>query len=409
MKLLRNFLSLAGAETIGKVLIFASFAWLARVAGPRGFGQLEFAGAVLFCAGLLVEQGFGSYGAREIAKDPRRTPALVSEIVLTRALLAVAAYLGMVLLTAWIDEPAVVRLVLIYGASLLGMPLLLQWVFQGHDRMRVVAMAQVIRQAVFAAIVFAGVREARELWIAAAAEVAGVASAAAFTTWQYRREFGGIGWGPAVISGQLLREGVPIGLSQIFWVARMFGGTLILGFIARSEEVGYYAGALRILLAAHTFVWLYYFNLLPSLARSWNEGQAAFVALINRSMRLVTWAGVGGGLLWAALAGPAVTIAYGQSFAPAGQALRIFAAVCVVALLSGHYRFGLIAAGRQTVEMWVTAIGAVVAAVTIPGGYLRGGVSGAAAGLLIAELVVWGGAWWGFHRGRRNFTGLTGF
>ena len=207
----------------------------------------------------------------------------------------------------------------------------------------------------------------------------------------------------------MLREGVPIGLSQIFWVARLFGGTLILGFIARSEEVGYYAGALRILLAAHTFVWLYYFNLLPSLARSWNEGQAAFVALINRSMRLVTWAGVGGGLLWAALAGPAVTIAYGQSFAPAGQALRIFAAVCVLALLSGHYRFGLIAAGRQTVEMWVTAIGAVVAAVTIPGGYLRGGVSGAAAGLLIAELVVWGGAWWGFHRGRRNFTGLTGF
>ena len=52
----------------------------------------------------------------------------------------------------------------------------------------------------------------------------------------------------------------------------MFGSTLIIGLVATAEDTGYFAGAMRILIALHTFVWLYYFNLLPSLSRSWAAG-----------------------------------------------------------------------------------------------------------------------------------------
>src|SRR5215470_6824792 len=45
MKLVKNFLSLAGAEVISKLVTFAAFAYLARVAGPDGFGYLESATA----------------------------------------------------------------------------------------------------------------------------------------------------------------------------------------------------------------------------------------------------------------------------------------------------------------------------------------------------------------------------
>ena len=57
-----------------------------------GYGYIEFAGAVLLCAGLIVDQGFGPYGAREIAKAPERTAELVSEIVFARFMLALVAY-----------------------------------------------------------------------------------------------------------------------------------------------------------------------------------------------------------------------------------------------------------------------------------------------------------------------------
>jgi O-antigen/teichoic acid export membrane protein len=94
-----------------------------------------------------------------------------------------------------------------------------------------------------------------------------------------------------------------------------------------------------------------------------------------------------------------VTVVYGERFEPAGSTLQWLAGVCVVAWLSGHYRFGLIAAGQQTAEMMTAAAGAVVAAILIPVGYKENGPEGAAMALVAAEIVIWAGSWW-FSRRR---------
>jgi O-antigen/teichoic acid export membrane protein len=94
-----------------------------------------------------------------------------------------------------------------------------------------------------------------------------------------------------------------------------------------------------------------------------------------------------------------ITAVYGDAFSAAGATLQCFAGVFVVAALSGHYRFGLIAAGRQTTEMWAALLGAVIAATFIPLFYRRLGPAGAAQALLLAELAVWIFTW---HVGRRS-------
>ena len=104
MKLIRNFLSLAGAELVCKVLTFAAYARLARILGPDGFGYIEWVGAVLLCTGLIVDQGFSQYGAREIAKTPERTESLISEIVSARFILAIISY-GIIVAVGFITVP----------------------------------------------------------------------------------------------------------------------------------------------------------------------------------------------------------------------------------------------------------------------------------------------------------------
>lgn len=394
MKLLKNFLSLASAEVLSKLLTFASFAYLARVLGPGGFGYIELAGAVLMCASLIVDQGFSPYGAREIAKAPERTGQLAAEVVTLRFVLAAAGYLVILVFALLVDRgPVLFRLLLIYGLSLWAAPLLLQWIFQGHDRMHLVAVAQVIRQTMFAATVFAFVRGQEQILMVAWAEVAGVSSAAAYCIWMYRRHFReGMQLRPAV-SMQLFRDGVPIGLSQMFWVVRMFGGTLVLGVIASAQSVGFFAGAQRILVAAHTFVWLYYFNLLPTMARTAQQNDGEFNHLIESSMHRVVWLGALAGLGWVALSSDAMRIIYGPQFVAAGVVLALLAVVCVIAFISGHYRFGLIAAGHQNAEMATAALGAVIALTLIPVGYFKGGLNGAAMGMVIAEAAIWLTSW----------------
>jgi O-antigen/teichoic acid export membrane protein len=392
--LFKNFISLAGAEALSKLVTFAAFAYLARVLGPAGFGHIEWAGAILMCASLIVDQGFSAYGAREIAKDPERTGTLVSEVVSLRFLLAAAGYSAIAIFAfSVVDDKSVRELLLVYGLSLWLLPLLLQWVFQGHDRMTTAALTQAVRQFVFAAGIFAFVRSTENLLLVGVAEIAGVASAAAFSIWMYRRYFGAERLIRPIISGRLLREGVPIGISQMFWVVKMFGATLIVGLLGSAEETGYFAGAMRILVALHTFVFLYYFNLLPSLSRGWAEGPEKFGRLVASSMRIVLFVSVPATIVWIFAAPAAMTVAYGTDFSRGAGALQWFAGVCLAAAISGHYRFGLIAAGLQTKEMWISALGAVLAAILIPIGYWNGGITGAAAAMCIGEVAVLGCAW----------------
>lgn len=392
--LFRNFVSLVGAEAFTKLITFAAFAYLARICGPSGFGYVEWSAAILMCASLIVDQGFNSYGAREIAKNPDETGQLVAEIVSARFLLAGVSFFAVVAFAfTFVREESVLKLVLAYGLSVWALPLLLQWVFQGHDRMKLVALTQIIRQTVFVAVVITLVRKADDLIFVGLAEVAGVTSAAAVSVWIYRKCFAGKIWFRPVLSRRLLVEGAPIGLSQIFWVIRMFGATLILGLVGSAEDTGYFAGAMRILIALHTFVWLYYFNLLPSMSRAWIEGPGKFSSLFNRSMVLVASACVVVGIVWIVIAPYVMGVAYGSGFSNGGVALRWLAVVWVAAAISGHFRFGLIAANQQRREMLTSAMGSILALVLIPLAYRFSGIKGAAAALGFAEVIVLASSW----------------
>jgi O-antigen/teichoic acid export membrane protein len=396
---------LSGAEVASKILTLAAIAYLGRIFGPTGYGYVEYAGAVLLCAGLIVDQGFNPYGAREIAKSPESTSELISEIVVARILMAVMAYVVLIIFVKIANPPAVVsQLILILGLSLFIWPIMLQWVFQGYSHMHTVAIIQLIRQFFYALVIFAFIRTVAQIRVAGVAEIVGVGAAAVAGVWAYRRQFGkGIRISP-ILSRRLFREGVPIGLSQMFWMIRMYGATVIIGLIASAQDVGFFGSAMRILIAMHAFVVIYFFNLLPSMAQAWQKGSIFLSEIIDRSLSLIAWVAAASGMIWV-LASPIVIQGiYGPAFAPAGQTLQWLAGVFVAALLSGHYRYGLIAAGYQMVEMKVSAIGAAIAIVLIPLGYFTGGPAGAAMGLFIAEVIVWWAAWWL----ARKWLGLSG-
>ncbi len=394
----KNYVYLTLAELAGKVVTFIAIANLARVVGPTAYGYFEFAAAALFCAGLIVDQGLGPYGAREIARAPARTGELVSEIVALRfvlALITMVLVVGFAL--GFAHSVTVTQLLLIYALDLLVMPLLLQWVFQGHDQMSTVAVLQIIRQALFAVVVLVAVRDSAQIWLAAVAEGIGILGAALYGMFRYYRHFRrGIEL-RFKLSTHLLRESLPIGLSQIFWVVRMYGAILIVGLIAPPQQVGYFGAAMRLFVALHAFIYLYLFNLLPSMARTWQQRDSSFEKLIGRSMWLVGWCCLPLVTLWVILAPNVVTAVYGPQFLPGGLALAWLGLAFGAAWLDGHYRFGLIAAGRQDAEMMSQLLGAVVAVLLIPLLYAGFGLGGVGLALFLSELAVWAAAWGFVH------------
>lgn len=396
--LARNLLWLTVGEAATKVFTFFAFTYLGRTLGPERYGDLEFSlGAVIFFT-LFVQMGLGSYGAREIARGLDRAQRLLGEILEVRMLMAVVSAALLLLFASLVPKSDdVFWLLSAYGLSLLATPFLLLWFFQGHDQMHWVAAATLIRQATFAAAVFVFFSAGSPLWAIGLMETAAVVVCALFCIWTARARMGfqtpRPSWDVGILVAHL-RLAVPIGLSNLAWAALWFFPLVLLGLLRTDESVGWFGAAHRATMAIHTFVWWYFFNMLPAIARLTRRPREELRELIRPSIELTAW---GGPALALAISLPAqglLTLAYGQQFAGGGVALAILIWAIPLTMLSGHYRFILIAFDLQerlllwTMVSVAVACGLAYALVPVLGG------AGAAWGLLAGNAVCFLLCYW---------------
>jgi len=311
-RLAANFAALSAAEFISKILVALAFAYLARVLGPEVYGHLEFTLAIIFLFSLVVDTGLGTYGAREIAKDAVDIKFITRHILLTRALLALTAYALLTGVVLLIDKPwAVKQLLLLYGLTLLGLPGVMQWVFQGRDLMHYVALASVVRWFVFVAGVFLLVRSDTPFWRLALVEGLAVTGFVGYYTGVFVRHFG---WPWGAVDGRYLwsifRQSLPIGASELVWAIKIYFATVLLGLMVAGAEVGWFGAAHRLVIALHTFVFLYFFNLLPSIARTSQGHVEDLRRLLGTSMQLTAWLAVFIGITGTVFAGPAIALTF---------------------------------------------------------------------------------------------------
>jgi O-antigen/teichoic acid export membrane protein len=385
-----NFLFLAAGEFTAKLLTFATFSYLARMFGPGNYGFLEFTLAVMVFFTLPVDLGLGPYGAREIAKNPGRADRLLHEITGLRLALTLCSMMALALFILVIHKsPELKMLLALYGMSLLGGPFLLQWFFQAHDRMHWVGIASIVRQAGFAVIVFLLYRRGTPLVYIGLIECASVTAVAAFCIYVTRYKMGFAWPWPDMHVGRLLghlKEAAPIGLSELAWAFMWYFCTVLLGFIFTDWSLGWFGASHRAVMALHTFVWLYFFNLLPSISRCVAFPTKRLLELMDHSVRFTAWAGLyAAGIL--TLAAPLVlSLIYGPSFKAGAQSFSILAWMLPVAMLSGHHRYILIAYNfqkRLSICTGWSALAAVILGFALVPVY---GGPGAAAALLIANV-----------------------
>jgi len=387
-RLTANFLVLTGGECVAKVLTFAAFAYLARILGPAEYGHLEFVLAAMVFFTLPVDLGLGNYGARELARRPHDAAILFSDITALRLLLAFASFAALLVVTALLSESMETKLLLIlYGLSLFGFPAVTQWFFQGKDQMHWVAAISITRQAVFTALVFLFLHSDMPLYYIGMFECASVTAAVGLSLLLVGRKL--LRWPqvkPATL-GQHLRKALPIGMSQLAWAFLWYFATVLLALMVAGDALGWFGAAHRIIMALHTFIWLYFFNLLPSLSRFVFLERERMRTLIRQSLEITLWAGLFAALTGALFGAELLALAFGPEFVGAGRPLAVMIWILPLAFLSGHYKYTLIAANLQTLDFYFTlaaAVAAIVLALLLIPLY---GAMGAAVALLSANVL----------------------
>jgi O-antigen/teichoic acid export membrane protein len=386
-----NYLLLIGGESLAKLCTLCTFVYLGRILGPELYGGLEFALATMIFFTLPVDFGIGVYGARELARNRSRATELLRDVAAMRLTLAGVSFAVLLSLVAVMPGSSDVRLLLVlYGLALFVEPVLLDWFFQAHDRMHWVALTTLTRRGTFAVLVLLFVHAGTPLAFIGLCECASAVAMAVVCLTVLRARLGfrmPLPWQRLATLKTHFLQAAPIGLSHLAWALQWYCATVLMGLLAAGEELGWFAASHRVIMALHTFVYLYFFNLLPSLSRGASQPAVEIGELTARSLGLTMWGGIAVALALTVLGGDVLSAAYGSQFLGVHRSLAILSWLIPIALLNGHYRYVLIACNQQRLEFTCSAVSAatalVLAVVLIP--YY--GSAGAAFALVGAGVV----------------------
>lgn len=352
-------------EMFSKVCVMVAFGYLARVLTPASYGIIEQSLAITVFFVLFVESGMGLYGARTVAASSERIPTLVARVMALRVLLGVPAF-AVILGVAFYYRMTGLGILAVNGIAILLTPFLTQWVFQGLRQMSWVAGGTAARNLTFVALVFALVGPGSDLWLVAAAEVSGILVLALVNAWFLHGRLGvrldtnGVAAGARTLFGDVWFMGV----SDLMWACLWYSPAVIVGWMSVNgpEEVAWVGSGVRIVLAVYVFVFLYFYNLLPDLATELAVGRDRWRSLMQRSIATSLWPAclvAIGGTLFAPVLIPAI---YSGVFQPAVVPFQIAIWMIPAASFNGHFRFSLVAAGKQ---WWEFVAAVATAAVTL--------------------------------------------
>lgn len=384
-----NFIALFAAQIVAQLAGLVTTAWLARALQPEAFGIVGFGAAVLSYFGLFVVFGTDKLVMREIARDPeaaaRELPRLVG-LRIALLLVAAAAYLTVVEL---IGQPDLVKTVMrIQALGLVASAISLDFVYQGLQRMRVIAVRQAASSVLALTLTVLLVRSEASVLIAAAIPNAVLILTGAWLAWRVQKTTGALAVSIDIPAWRaMLRRALPMAVTAAMAAIYLNIDIIMLGFMDTQRTVGLYSGAGRLYAISVVVGGLLVAAFLPSLAATFGDGDGmrtrfrefAF-AMLYLGMPLVAAMGV--------FSPAAVRLLLGDGFAAAAPAVSLLMVAAGLNYANQMASATLLSWYRETAQMYAQGIGAGLNVglnlVLIP----RYGMIGAAAATVASEAAV---------------------
>ncbi len=368
---------------------------LAHALGATNFGINSFAAAYVAYFLIVVNLGYETFVTREIAHDATRLRRLVDSMMTMRLLLAgVVAILLAASLFLFRLPPLARAVVLIQGISLFSSAIGLTCVYQGLQRMRVVASREFLASLISMTGILWLVHAPGDVVAAACVSAATVVFTNVPILIRYARDFGvprirpprGDDWRMARTS------------MTYFWSVLMITITynihiVLLGLLRNDTDVGLFSAGWKLFNFAIVVPNLISTLFLPRIANL-SARPSERAGSTELYMQTIIVCAVPIALFGCALTPQILTLLFGPAYLAAVGIVQLLLVNALVVSLNIGLGTPLIAVGRQKAFLRVVAFGAVAGIglnlVLIP----AFGPQGAAIGTLLDEMTILGMLIW---------------
>lgn len=387
----RNLVILLSGEFAARGFTFIAFAYLARTLGQEAYGYLAPVYAVLMFCVLVADFGAGTLGTREIAKNPDAAENLVSKIASAQMLIASGLLILLIVFSLLISNNFILsRLLIGFGISLLGIPFLLNWVFQGRNEMFLSAAPLAFRQAVFLVIILLIISQPPDVVRLPFAEIGAIAAAGLIYIIVYHKRVGRFRLSLSQgIDRDLLKQALPIGGAQFIWALRIYLPVVLVGVIQGAESAGLFDVGHRIVMVFQAFLGVYFTNLLPALSLTSHDSPGEMKQLLFRSVLFSVLPAIALAAFVYTVAPLILGIVYGSSFVvnESVESFVILTWLVPVLALRRNGRTALITLDRQNMDFNISTVGVVIMILLLLPMTFHYGIIGCAWAMVISELL----------------------
>lgn len=387
-KIFRNTVFISISEIATKGLLTLTTIILVRALNPEGYGIYTFAQSLTMLFVVLLHTGFFTIGVREVAKFPERTKHLASNITLLKIFGAILSFFILLVILLIIDKPLEIKLAYsIIGIYIFAVILNLDWVFRGHDKMEVPAIASILQGLLMLVLTFLFVLNSSDYPKAIFIYSTSYLISFLFLTIAYCKQFGKIEFKFDKDTAKvLLKSSLPISLA--WFVVVIYGNISIfmINIVLDNFQTGIYGAmnkVMLLLLLPNSILQAAFF---PEVSRSTIQGN---FDKVQRSYHRIAFL-VGSYLIFAVLAfaEEIIRLLFGVEYLVGTPILRVSMVWAILSYFSATLTNSLMAWNRQADFFKATIIGGIVAIVS---SYLFvknfGAIGGMFAGILTEAFV----------------------
>ncbi len=363
--LVANFISLILLQGTNFLLPLVVAPYLLRVVGVEKFGAINYAQAVMNYFIVITDYGFGLSATREIAihrDDPARTARTFRGVMTAKAILCGLCLLVLGALVLMV--PGLRREWLLYtfsAGTILGQAFGMNWLFQGMEQMRYMAILNFISKMLFLALTFTLVRRPDDyIYVNAFMGVGSLVGTLVSLCLAYNA-FGlsvRLSSGAEVLAQ--LREGWHVFVSNFTTALSLSSNLIILGFFANSREVGYYSIAEKAFLAMRTVAIVLYTAIYPKVCALAQGSFDELLRFLRGVVRIVLLGFVPLGALAFLSADYIVMFLSGKPIPTSATVLRVLAFAPLLAALSIPACHTMLAFDLRSSYMRISMGGAVL-------------------------------------------------
>jgi O-antigen/teichoic acid export membrane protein len=388
-RIAKNTVSLLFSGLVAQFTGFCAIVYLARVLGPENFGKINFAIAVVAYFTLMTHLGLPLVGTREIARDRKIIGPYFTNIFLMRVAFSFVSFILLILFTLLLNKALEVKnLIFLYGIGVFVSAMMLDWIFQGIEKMEVIGLGRVISAFVYVGLVFLFIKNKEQFLLIPCFQVLGTFTAAMVLIALFLKGFGRPRFKFSLpLCRHIFLQSVPLGISIILIQVIYNVDTVMLGFMRTDAEIGYYNSAYRIILPLIMVGGVYFDAVFPVMSNYYQTSLASLEKLQFNTAKLMGIIALPLAFSGTFLALPIITLLYGPKYSHGVIPFQILIWAVALIYLNMIYARGMWACNRQNKYVKIVfaqaLINIVLNFVLIP----PFGIIGASVSTVAAELV----------------------